>query len=114
MIVDFFAGSGTTLHAINLMNAIDGGERRCILVTNNEVSEDEAKEMREANLTPADEDWEKHGIARYVTWPRTVCSIKGHDINGNPLKGNYIGRCPYISESVGSRSQLSLQVGTGK
>ena len=30
------------------------------------------------------------GIARYVTWPRTVCSIEGYDVNGNPLKGNYL------------------------
>ena len=29
------------------------------------------------------------GIARHVTWPRTVCSIKGVDINGDPLKGTY-------------------------
>ncbi|MBQ3703831.1 MAG: hypothetical protein II885_13910 [Oscillospiraceae bacterium] len=35
--------------------------------------------------------WNKLGIARYVTWPRTVCSIEGHDINGQPLKGNYYG-----------------------
>ena len=38
-----------------------------------------------------DEEWEKLGIARYVTWPRTVCSIEGHDVKGNPLKGNYLG-----------------------
>ncbi|MEI3086370.1 MAG: DNA methyltransferase [Oscillospiraceae bacterium] len=30
LVIDFFAGSGTTLHAINLMNAEDGGHRRCI------------------------------------------------------------------------------------
>ena len=30
LIVDFFAGSGTTLHAVNLLNAEDGGYRRCI------------------------------------------------------------------------------------
>ena len=39
---------------------------------------------------PGDEEWNKLGIARYVTWPRTVCSIEGHDVNGAPLKGNYI------------------------
>ena len=38
LIVDFFAGSGTTLHAVNLLNKEDGGHRRCISVTNNEVS----------------------------------------------------------------------------
>ena len=91
LIVDFFAGSGTTLHAVNLLNAEDGGHRRCILVTNNEVSDAEAKEMSKRGLKPGDEEWEKLGIARYVTWPRTVCSIEGHDVNGNPLKGNYIG-----------------------
>ena len=35
-ILDFFAGSGTTLHATMQLNAEDGGSRKCILVTNNE------------------------------------------------------------------------------
>ena len=35
-ILDFFAGSGTTLHATMQLNAEDGGNRQCILVTNNE------------------------------------------------------------------------------
>jgi len=91
LVLDFFAGSGTTLHAINLLNAEDGGHRRCILVTNNEVSDTEAKDMAKRGLKPGDEEWERLGIARYVTWPRTVCTIEGHDVNGNPLKGNYIG-----------------------
>lgn len=91
LIVDFFCGSGTTLHAVNLLNAEDGGHRRCIMVTNNEVSVDEAKNLSQQGYHPGEEEWEKYGIARYVTWPRTVCSIEGHDVNGNPLKGNYIG-----------------------
>lgn len=36
VILDFFAGSGTTLHATMALNAEDGGHRQCILVTNNE------------------------------------------------------------------------------
>lgn len=36
IILDFFAGSGTTLHATMQLNADDGGQRQCILVTNNE------------------------------------------------------------------------------
>lgn len=91
LVVDFFAGSGTTLHAVNLLNAEDGGNRRCIMVTNNEVSADEAKSLSERGYHPSDDEWERLGIARYVTWPRTVCSIEGHDINGQPLKGNYLG-----------------------
>lgn len=35
-ILDFFAGSGTTLHATMQLNAEDGGHRQCILCTNNE------------------------------------------------------------------------------
>ena len=91
LVIDFFSGSGTTLHAVNLLNAEDGGHRRCILVTNNEVSADEAKALSAQGYQPGDPEWERLGIARYVTWPRTVCSIEGHDINGNPLKGNYLG-----------------------
>ena len=91
LVVDFFAGSGTTLHAVNLLNAEDKGNRRCIMVTNNEVSADEAKALSDKGHNPGDEEWEKLGIARYVTWPRTVCSIEGHDVKGNPLKGNYLG-----------------------
>lgn len=91
LIIDFFAGSGTTLHAVNLLNAEDGGHRRCIMVTNNEVSDEESKSLTKQGYKPGDNEWERIGIARYVTWPRTVCSIEGHDVNGNPLKGNYIG-----------------------
>ena len=91
LIVDFFAGSGTTLQAVNLLNAEDGGKRRCIMVTNNEVSEAEAKELKRKGYQPGDEEWERLGIARYVNWPRTVCSIEGHDVNGQPLKGEYLG-----------------------
>ena len=36
VIVDFFAGSGTTLHAVLEMNELDDGFRQCILVTDNE------------------------------------------------------------------------------
>ena len=54
IVLDFFAGSGTTRHAVNLMNAEDGGRRRCIIVTNNEVSDAEAKEMTAKGYKPGD------------------------------------------------------------
>lgn len=102
LILDFFAGSGTTLHAVNLLNAEDDGHRRCIMVTNNEVSADEAKTLTRQGHKPGDEEWNSLGIARYVTWPRTVCSIEGHDVNGKPLKGDYLGSD--ISMADGFRS----------
>ena len=98
LVLDFFAGSGTTLHAVNLLNEEDGGKRCCIIATNNEVSDEESKTLQKQGFKPGDEEWEKLGIARYITWPRTVCSIEGRDINGKPLKGNYLGSGIPMSE----------------
>lgn len=108
LIVDFFAGSGTTMHAVNLLNAEDGGHRRCIMVTNNEVSADEAKMLKDKGYQPGDAEWEKLGIAHYVTWPRTVCSIKGQDINGNPLKGDYLGSEPPMHMADGFKANAAF------
>lgn len=91
LIVDFFSGSGTTMHAINLLNSEDNGQRRCIMITNNEVSVEEARSLAAQGKKPGDDEWNNLGIARYITWPRTVCSIEGHDVNGKPLNGSYIG-----------------------
>lgn len=108
LIVDFFAGSGTTMHAVNLLNAEDGGHRRCIMVTNNEVSADEAKMLKDKGYQPGDAEWEKLGIAHYVTWPRTVCSIEGHDVNGNPLKGDYLGSEPPMHMADGFKANAAF------
>lgn len=108
LILDFFAGSGTTLHAVNLLNAEDGGRRRCIMVTNNEVSADEAKMLKDKGYQPGDAEWEKLGIAHYVTWPRTVCSIEGHDVNGNPLKGDYLGSEPPMHMADGFKANAAF------
>lgn len=55
IILDFFAGSGTTLHATMQLNAEDGGHRQCILVTNNE-----------------------NGICEQVTYERNKRVIQGY------------------------------------
>lgn len=90
LILDFFAGSGTTLNAVNLLNAADGGQRRCILVTNNEVSADEASALNARGLQPGDEEWESEGICRSVTWPRSKFSILGKRDDGTLLSGEYL------------------------
>ena len=108
LIVDFFSGSGTTMHAVNLLNAEDGGHRRCIMVTNNEVSADEAKMLKDKGYQPGDAEWEKLGIAHYVTWPRTVCSIKGQDVNGKPLKGDYLGSEPPMHMADGFKANAAF------
>ena len=68
---------------------MDNGNRRCIMVTNNEVSDDEQKRLTKAGRKPGDEEWENLGIAHNVTWPRTLCTIKGKNISGAPLSGDY-------------------------
>ena len=55
IVLDFFAGSGTTLHAVANANLFDGGSRRCILVTNDEG-----------------------GICRKVTQPRVNAVLSGN------------------------------------
>lgn len=90
LIVDFFAGSGTTLNAVNLLNASDSGQRRCILVTNNEVSAEEAENLRTRGLQPSDSDWEAVGICRLVTWPRSKFTILGQRDDGTALPGDYL------------------------
>lgn len=47
IILDFFAGSGTTAHAVMALNAEDGGNRRCISVQLPELT-DETSEARKA------------------------------------------------------------------
>jgi len=60
-VLDFFAGSGTTLHATMQLNAEDGGHRQCILVTNNEnniceeVTYERNKRVIEGYTTPKGE-----------------------------------------------------------
>ena len=58
IVLDFFAGSGTTLHATILLNQEDGGHRRCIIVTNNE-----------------------NGICENVTFERCKKAILGYSSN---------------------------------
>ena len=70
LILDFFAGSGTTAHAVMSMNAEDGGHRCSVLVTNNEVNKETATQLRKAGHRPGDEDWEAVGVYKSVTIPR--------------------------------------------
>ena len=95
-ILDFFAGSGTTGHAVLELNKQDGGNRRFILCTNNEINGME-KEFREKYHLSKEEfekekqekskrflAWEdKYGICSTVTYPRLEKVIQGYHKNGN-------------------------------
>jgi adenine-specific DNA-methyltransferase len=89
LIVDFFAGSGTTLHATCLLNAEDGGSRTSILVTNNEVGETAALDLNKKGLWRGDPDFEAHGIFEAVTRPRCTAAVTGLRPDGKPVLGKY-------------------------
>jgi adenine-specific DNA-methyltransferase len=89
LIVDFFAGSGTTLHSTCLLNAIDGGTRRCILVTNNEVDEKTAADLIKAGHFRGDPEFESMGIFERVIAPRVKAAVTGRRSDGSALTGKY-------------------------
>ena len=89
IVLDYFAGSGTTAHAVMRLNRQDDGRRQCILVTNNEVAADEQAALRKAGLRPGDPDWEKWGICDYITKPRVAAVVNGKTANGEDIEGDY-------------------------
>ncbi len=54
VVLDFFAGSGTTGHAVALQNAHDGGARRCISVNSAEPTREGSNARNAGLLTVAD------------------------------------------------------------
>ena len=89
VVLDFFAGSGTTSHAVMRLNRRDAGHRQAILVTNNEVGADEQMQLHKNGLRPGDPDWEQWGICDYITKPRIKAAITGQTPEGQPIKGDY-------------------------
>ncbi|MEV7396712.1 DNA methyltransferase [Aeromicrobium sp. NPDC092404] len=88
-VVDFFSGSGTTAHAVMRLNRQDGGRRRSISVTNNEVSIDEQGKLRKEGYRPGDPEWEMWGICDYITKPRIEAAVSGQTPDGEPIRGDY-------------------------
>ncbi|WP_335337508.1 DNA methyltransferase [Mycobacterium sp. JS623] len=89
VVIDFFAGSGTTAHAVMRLNRQDGGHRQCISVTNNEVSAEEQTRLWRQGLRAGDVDWEKLGICDHITKPRVRGAITGMKPDGEPVEGSY-------------------------
>ena len=89
-ILDFFAGSGTTAHATMLLNSMDGGERKCTLVTNNEMHIEDVNRLLEQGYSPGIAEWDNHGNSRRFTFPRLSCAIQGIDLSGEEIDANYL------------------------
>jgi adenine-specific DNA-methyltransferase len=89
VVLDYFGGSGTTAHAVARLNRQDGGSRQCLLVTNNEVSEAEARSLTKRGHRRGDPAWEELGIFEHVTRPRIEAAITGVTTEGEPIRGDY-------------------------
>lgn len=82
-VLDFFAGSGTTLHAVMSLNAEDGGKRTCILCTNNE-----------------------NGICENVTYERNKRVLEGYTKpNGEEVAGLSANNLRYYRTDFVGRSR---------
>ena len=82
-ILDFFAGSGTTGHAVLEMNKKDGGNRKFILCTNNENN-----------------NGGKGGIAENVCYPRIKAVIKGYKNKKNEKVAGLGGNLSYYQTDL--------------
>jgi adenine-specific DNA-methyltransferase len=89
IVLDFFAGSGTTAHAVMRLNRQDGGTRQSIIVTNNEVSDSEARKLRSEGHQPGDPAWEALGIYEHITRPRLEAAVTGRTHEGEVIEGAY-------------------------
>lgn len=91
VVLDFFAGSGTTGHAVLNLNAADGGTRSFILGTNNE-----------------------HDICDKVTFPRLQAAITGVWANGSkhsPLGGQLVKfDTTSLRAAVGKDSEKDMKI----
>lgn len=87
VILDFFAGSGTTGHAVLELNNEDGGNRQFILCTNNENNNGNGH----------------GGVAQGVCYPRIKNVIQGYkDSSGNRISGLGGNLRYYTNELVGN------------
>ncbi len=90
-ILDFFAGSGTTAHAVLELNKEDNGNRKFILCTNNEVGIlEETKFCQKYNITKKElENWKKEGKKEWIKWCEEygICSTVTYPRIHNVIKG---------------------------
>lgn len=95
VVLDFFAGSGTTLHATAMLNAVDSGRRQCILATNNEVQDELSRSLEASGIHKGDPNFERHGISESVTWPRVKATLEGKRADGSEVVGQYLDGHPF-------------------
>ncbi|MCI8310543.1 MAG: site-specific DNA-methyltransferase, partial [Clostridia bacterium] len=119
LVLDFFAGSGSTGHAVLELNKEDHGKRQFILCTNNEVNLKSEIEFIKKNKIDSNtllkykknnnSQWLKYikenGICSSITYPRMNNVINGYT-NKKALGGNLLYFKTDFVEMSSSRDQL--------
>lgn len=114
LILDFFAGSGSTGHAVLDCNSRDDGNRKFILCTNNEVDQKTEIILKNKGLKKGDEEYEREGICRKITYPRMENVIYGYKnskrVKIPGLKGNLnYFKTAFVKKSI-NRDELKIRI----
>ncbi len=133
-VLDFFAGSGTTAHAVLEMNKADSGNRKFILCTNNEVNDEKAMKYfklskKEFQIFNKTEEYKKRieepayqslGICQDITYKRLKCLIdEGMATNLKYYKTDFVSKdnadylisdnlLDYISEMIQLEHHITI------
>ena len=95
IVLDFFAGSGTTGQAVMELNKQDNGKRQFILITNN----DEITNGR------------KHKIMTDVCYPRTKSIAKNTDSSIRYFKTAFVGKNNILAADDADKIELAYKAG---
>lgn len=108
VILDFFAGSGSTAEAVMRLNAQDGGSRRSITVTNNELAIKAASKLRKGGVAPGDPEWEAQGVYRKVTRPRIETVTTGIRPDGSTFSAGFDENVSFLQLTYLDRDDVEL------
>lgn len=108
IILDFFAGTGTTGQAVIEINKEDGGTRKFILCTNNEVGKNFQKEIKKNEITANSKSWEFNGICQYFTFPRLNTVITGIRPDGTKYSDGIKTNLRYFQTDMVSKNDDDL------
>lgn len=119
VVLDFFAGSGTTGDAVLKVNSIDEGKRKFILCTNNELNGIGTK-LSEEN---SEKDIDKYGVCQRACYPRIKKVMKGYKYKGDSVPGCsnsslYYFKTDFINvddvQNISDKKKIDLTYQTGE
>lgn len=108
VVLDFFAGTGTTAEAVMRLNAADGGSRQSIVVTNNELGVKTAAKLRKAGYGPGDPEWEGEGVFEKVTRPRIETVVTGRRRDGSVFSDGFDENVTFTKLTYLDRDDVEL------